>query len=150
MAYVIGISSKIEFQRASSSDSIRSHSKKTSFFSLKTPCLVRQLPDGQGVFVLFLNCSGTRVACGIFLSAAGTAAATAVVAVGGIEFAFGAQAGTPLSGASTDSVVPSRSAFAVRLFGVGSLASDTDALQFFFDRLYLASGATFAFEELFS
>jgi hypothetical protein len=70
-----------------------------------------------------------------------TAASTAVVAVGGIEFAFGAQAGTPLSGASTGSVVPSRSAFAVRLFGVGSLASDTDALQFFFDRLYVASGA---------
>jgi len=80
MAYVIGISSKIEFQRASSSDSIRSHSKKTSFLSPKTPCLIRQLPDGQGVFVLFLNCSGTRVACGIFLSAAGTAASTAVEA----------------------------------------------------------------------
>src|SRR5947208_10068052 len=73
MAYVIGISSKIEFQRASSSDSIRSHSKKTSFFSLKTPCLIRQLPDGQGVFVLFLNCGGTRVACeNEFLFAAGT------------------------------------------------------------------------------
>src|SRR6266513_104126 len=80
MAYVIGISSKIEFQRASSSDSIRSHSKKTSFLSPKTPCLIRQLPDGQGVFVLFLNCSGTRVACEIFLSAAGTAASTTVVA----------------------------------------------------------------------
>ncbi len=31
---------------------------------------------GQGVFIFVLNCSGTRVACGIFRSAAGTAAST--------------------------------------------------------------------------